>query len=98
MYNMVDTIVVTEIRRPSLEVEEIEVDGGYKPGTSFWTAVEFNAGGDTASIVGKYNEINIRLLDNPKEVWKFTGCVIMLSRGDYYRYVMTYDKVIRIAG
>lgn len=92
-------IVVSEITRPSLAIQEIEQSDGSKVlGTQYWSAVDFATDADKDKIVGKHNNIQLQYSN---EVWEFTKATVMLHpkpQDNHGRYIITYDRCRYIIG
>jgi hypothetical protein len=93
------TLVVSEITRPSLEIQETkQIDGS--PVTAYWSAVDFKTDRDKDEVMGNHSCIRLQWADNTKEIWEFHKATVMLSpkpKDNPCRYVMTYDKVQRVS-
>lgn len=95
------TLMVSEITRPSLEIEEIEqADGSFMPGKHYWSAVDFVTNTNKDEVVGNYNRIRLQWEDNPSEIWEFDKATVMLYpklTENCCRYILTYNGVKRVS-
>ena len=98
---LMKTLMVYEITRPSLEIEEIEQTGGsFVPGKHYWSAVDFVTDANKDEVVGNHNCIRLQWADNPNEIWEFSKATVMLypkPRENHCRYILTYDGVKRVS-
>lgn len=95
------TLIVSEITRPSLEIEEMQqADGSLVPGKHYWSAVDFVTDMKKDEVVGNHNHIRLSWADNPSEIWEFDKATVMLHpkpRENHCRYILTYDGVKRVS-
>lgn len=91
-------LTVEFIERFSLILQELkQPDGSFKPGKQYYTATYFlNKDNDIDEIVGDYDCLQLKNINNPKEIWQFNNVRIMLApdaRIDYNKYVLTHNGV-----
>lgn len=96
-------IIVSEITRPSLHIQELkQTDGSFLPGEHYWAAVDFVVlNQERSDVVGKYDRLRLQLDYLPAEVWEFFNAVVMLfpkPNENPNHYILTYDGVQRVSG
>jgi hypothetical protein len=93
------TLVVSEINRPYLEIQEIKQDdGSLLPGAKYWSAVDFVTDASRDDIIGHHNRIQLQVADDLSEIWEFVEATVMLcpQPKEKKRYILTYDGVHRV--